>query len=150
MPDSVAFVQPRSIEQGVECLETYGEDAKVVAGATALTIMLRQGLIHPTVLVSIGGLPGLGEIKAANGQVQIGALVTHRAVELSRPVQHVIPVLAQVFGVVANVRVRNAATVGGVPADAGYASDPPAVFLPLDAEIPVHGPKGERTIAAKD
>ena len=42
LPESVAFVQPRSIEQAVECLETYGEYAKLVAGATALTIMLRQ------------------------------------------------------------------------------------------------------------
>jgi carbon-monoxide dehydrogenase medium subunit len=150
MPESVAFVQPRSIEQAVECLETYGEYAKIVAGATALTIMLRQGLIHPTALVSISGLPGLDRIEAANRQVHIGALATHRAVEQSRAVQHAIPVLAQVFGVVANVRVRNAATVGGVLAEADYASDPPAVFLALDAEVIVHGPKGTRMIAAKD
>jgi carbon-monoxide dehydrogenase medium subunit len=150
MPDSVAFFQPRSIEQAVGCLETYGDDAKVVAGATALTIMLRQGLIHPTALISIGGLPGLDTIEVDDGHVRIGALATHRAVELSRTVQTTIPVLAHVFGVVANVRVRNAATVGGVLAEADYASDPPAVFLALDAEITAHGPKGERTIAAKD
>ena len=82
--------------------------------------------------------------------MHIGALATHRAVEQSRAVQHAIPVLAQVFGVVANVRVRNAATVGGVLAEADYASDPPAVFLALDAEVIVHGPKGTRMIAAKD
>jgi carbon-monoxide dehydrogenase medium subunit len=150
MPDSVAFVQPRSLEQAVECLDTYGEDAKVVAGATALTIMLRQGLIHPKALISISGLPGLNGIEVADGHVRIGALATHRAVELSRAVQTAIPVLAKVFGVVANVRVRNAATVGGVLAEADYASDPPAVFLALDAEVETLGPKGVRTIAAKD
>jgi CO/xanthine dehydrogenase FAD-binding subunit len=45
MVDLVAFVQPPSIEQAVECLNAYGEEAKVLAGATALTIMLRQRLV---------------------------------------------------------------------------------------------------------
>ena len=53
-----------------------------------------------------------------------------------------LPVLADTFGVVANVRVRNAATVGGVLAESDYASDPPAVFLALDAEVDVQGPTG--------
>jgi aerobic carbon-monoxide dehydrogenase medium subunit len=146
MPSSVAFVQPRSIEQALEALEHYGEDARLVAGATALSIMLRQRLIHPTALISIAGLPDLDRIEVADGYVRIGALTTHRAVELSRMVQTAIPVLAHVFGVVANVRVRNAATVGGVLAEADYASDPPAVFLALDAEVEVLGPQGARTI----
>jgi aerobic carbon-monoxide dehydrogenase medium subunit len=114
MPPSVAFVQPRSIEQALGALEHYGEDARLVAGATALSIMLRQRLIHPNALISIAGLPNLDRIEIADGYVRIGALTTHRAVELSRMVQTAIPVLAHVFGVVANVRVRNAATVGGV------------------------------------
>jgi carbon-monoxide dehydrogenase medium subunit len=38
------------------------------------------------------------------------------------------------------------ATVGGVLAEADYASDPPAVLLALDAEIVARGPSGERTI----
>ena len=37
--------------------------------------------------------------------------------------------LADTFGAVANVRVRTVATVGGVLADADYASDPPAMLL---------------------
>jgi carbon-monoxide dehydrogenase medium subunit len=59
-----------------------------------------------------------------------------------------LPVLAEVFGVVANVRVRNAATVGGVLAESDYASDPPAVFVALDAQVDVHGPSGARSIPA--
>lgn len=150
MPESVAFVQPQSIEQAIACLERYGGDAKVVAGATALTIMLRQRLIHPKALVSIGGLPGLDSIEALDRQVHIGALATHRAVELSPAVRQAIPVLSHVFGVAANVRVRNAATVGGVLAEADYASDPPAVLLALNGEVEAIGPNGARTIPAKD
>jgi carbon-monoxide dehydrogenase medium subunit len=150
MPESIAFVEPRSVEHAVECLESYGEDAKIVAGATALTIMLRQRLIHPKALVNITAVPGLSSIDTRDGHLHLGALVTHREVELSPVVRSTIPVLAEAFGVVANVRVRNVATVGGVLAEADYASDPPAVFLALDAEVEVIGPHGTRSIPAKE
>jgi carbon-monoxide dehydrogenase medium subunit len=107
-------------------------------------------LIHPTALISIGGLPGLSATVVTDGYVHLGALATHRAVELSQAVQAAIPVVARVFGGVANVRVRNAATVGGVLAEADYASDPPAVFVALDAEVETLGPRGARRIAARD
>jgi carbon-monoxide dehydrogenase medium subunit len=150
MPVSIAFVEPRSVEHAVECLESYGEDAKIVAGATALTIMLRQRLIHPSALINISALPGLSSIDVQDGHLHLGALVTHREVELSPLVRSSIPVLSEAFGVVANVRVRNAATVGGVLAEADYASDPPAVFLALDAEVEVIGPRGTRSIPAQE
>ena len=146
MPTSPVLLQPRSAEEAVALLDRYEDDAKVVAGATALTIMLRQGLIAPRALVSIGGLPGLRAIEAEDGMLRLGALATHREVELNRLVQERLPVLASTFGRVANVRVRNVATVGGVLAEADYASDPPAVFLALDAEVDVLGPSGARTI----
>ena len=148
--DPIAFIQPRSIEQAIECLQSYGSEAKVVAGATALTIMLRQRLIRPPALISIVGLRGLGSIEQQDGRLRIGALATHREVELNPTVKTVLPVLAETFAVVANVRVRNAATVGGVLAEADYASDPPAVFLALDAEVETFGPRGPRTIPVKD
>jgi carbon-monoxide dehydrogenase medium subunit len=144
------LVQPRTVEDAVACLGKYGEAGKIVAGATALTILLRQGLIQPDVLISIGGLPGLDTIERSDGFVRLGALATHRSVEVSPLLRSTLPVLSEAFGVVANVRVRNAATVGGVLAEADYASDPPSVFLALDAEIEAYGPQGSRTIPARD
>jgi carbon-monoxide dehydrogenase medium subunit len=150
MLQSPELLQPRSIEEAVALLARYGDEAKVVAGATALTIMLRQRLISPRALVAIGGLPGLESIERTDGQLRLGALATHRSVELSPLVKRELPVLASTFARVANVRVRNAATVGGVLAEADYASDPPAVFLALDAEVEVVGPNGARTIPASE
>jgi aerobic carbon-monoxide dehydrogenase medium subunit len=150
VPEAIAFVQPGSLDEAVEALEAYGEDAKIVAGATALSIMLRQRLIRPRALVSIAGLTGMDSIDHLDGELRIGGLATHRQVELSPIVRSAVPVLAQTFGVVANVRVRNAATVGGVLAEADYASDPPAVFMALDAEIEAFGPNGPRAIAVQD
>jgi carbon-monoxide dehydrogenase medium subunit len=48
---------------------------------------------------------------------------------------------------VASPRVRNQATVGGVLADADYASDPPAVLAALGARAVLRSPRGERAVA---
>lgn len=148
MTPALALYEPRSVRAAIEVLSAHGAEAKVVAGSTAVTIMLRQRLIAPRALVSIGRVEGLGDIREADGNVVLGALVTHREVELSPLVHRLVPVLAETFGTVANVRVRNAATVGGVVAEADYASDPPAVLVALDAEIEVRGPRGTRRIPA--
>ena len=150
MPHSLAFFDPESVEQAIALLAERGGDAKVVAGATAITIMLRQRLIAPTALVSLGRIDGLREIREDDGMLVLGALVTHREVERSALVRRRIPILAETFGLVANVRVRNVATVGGVVAEADYASDPPAALLALDAEIEARGPDGARRIAAAE
>ena len=150
MPSQLAIYQPRQVDEAVSLLERLGDGAKVLAGGTAMMIMLRQRLIAPEALVSIGLIPGLDSIEVVGDGVQIGALASHRSVELSSVVQKHLPVLAQTFGKVANVRVRNVATVGGVLAEADYASDPPAVLVGLDADIQARGPSGGRSIRATD
>src|SRR6185369_16218410 len=146
----MAFHEPASLDEAIGLLRDLGDEARIIAGGTALTIMLRQRLVAPAALVHIGRVPDLDAIAVDDGRLSIGALVRHRDVELSRVVRQQLPVLARTFGVVANVRVRNAATVGGVLAESDYASDPPAVFLALDAEVDVRGPEGARSIPIED
>ncbi len=147
MPRAIALFEPRSADEAVALLESYGEDARVIAGGTAVSILLRQDLIHPLALISIARLPGLDDIRRIDGALEIGALVTHRCVETHPLVREAVPSLAATFGSVANIRIRNVATVGGVLAEADYASDPPAAFLALDAVVHVLGPGGTRDIA---
>ena len=150
MPEPLRLFQPTSVDEAVGALSELGDDAKVVAGATALTLLYRQRLIAPSALVSIGRIPGLDGIEVVDGELRLGALVSHRAVELSDVVRGAIPVVADTFGKVANVRVRNAATVGGVLAESDYASDPPAVFAALDAMVEIQGPNGRRNVPASE
>lgn len=152
MPRALAFLRPATIAEAVAMLTEHGEDAKIVAGSTAVTIMLQQRLIEPAALVSIGRIDegGLREARREDGQLRIGALSTLREIELDLTVRNAIPVLADTFAKVANVRVRNIATVGGLVAEADYASDPPAVLLALDARIEATGPDGIRLIPVAD
>jgi carbon-monoxide dehydrogenase medium subunit len=146
--EPLRFYQPVTVDAAIGLLADLGDEAKVVAGATALTILMRQRLIAPAALISLGSIPDLDKIEVVDGRLHLGAMVRHRDVERSEVVRSSIPVLAETFAKVANVRVRNAATVGGVLAESDYASDPPALLVLLDAEIEVRGPNGSRTIPA--
>jgi carbon-monoxide dehydrogenase medium subunit len=142
---ALAFLRPQTVDEAVAALAGYDGEAKVLAGSTALSIMLRQQLVAPAALVSLDRIDSLRGITEADGALLLGSLTTHREVERSALVRERLPVLADTFGKVANVRVRNAATVGGVVAEADYASGPPAVLLALDAVVEVQGSGGSRS-----
>jgi carbon-monoxide dehydrogenase medium subunit len=121
----------------------------VLAGGTFLGILMNQGFIRPDVLLALRGVERLDRIDVVDGELRLGAMATHRAVERS-PAAAGWPALQQAFGLVASPRVRNQATVGGVLADADYASDPPAMFAALDARAVLRSRHGEREVAIGD
>ena len=146
MPN-IKLLQPAKLDEAVALLAAENEEAKIIAGGTALVIMLRNRLIAPATLISLGRLHELRTIRHEPGTgLKIGALVTVREAELSPVVREKNPMLAQALGKVGNVRVRNAATVGGNLSEADYASDPPCVLVALRARVKARSARGEREI----
>jgi aerobic carbon-monoxide dehydrogenase medium subunit len=146
MPN-IKLLQPAKLDEAVALLAAGNEDAKIIAGGTALVIMLRNRLIAPATLISLGRLHELRTIRHEPGTgLKIGALATVREAELSPVVREKNPMLAQALGKVGNVRVRNAATVGGNLSEADYASDPPCVLVALRARVKARSARGEREI----
>jgi len=144
---SMEILQPTQLDEAVSLLSQHGDEARIVAGGTAVVLMLKNRLIAPGVLLSLGRLPGLRYIRHEPGAgLRIGALTTIREAELSPLVRQHNPTLAKTFGEVANVRVRHAATVGGNLSEADYASDPPCVLVAMRARVKAVGPRGEREI----
>jgi aerobic carbon-monoxide dehydrogenase medium subunit len=140
---------PRSLDEALAVLGEYGEDARVVAGGTALVTMMRQRLVQPRCLVSLRDVPGLERIEV-NGGLRLGALVTHREAEISPLVRERLPVLAETFRRVATIRIRHMATIGGALAHADPNQDPPVTLLALGATVEVRGARGARAIPLAD
>ncbi len=138
---------PRTVDEALAILREYGEDARVIAGGTALVTMLRQRLVRPGCLVSLRDVQGLDRVEADNGALRVGALVTHREAETSPLVRERIPVLAETFRRVATVRIRHMATLGGALAHADPNQDPPVTLLALGARVQVSGAGGQRELA---
>lgn len=145
------ILEPKSVDEAVQLLSELGDEAKILGGGTAAVLMYTQRLIAPSYFVSLGQIDGLDYIRYEPGVgLRMGALTTHHAVESSPLVREKFPVLADVFHKVANIRIRNQATVGGVLAEADYASDPPAVLIGLSAQANIVGPNGQRTLPVSE
>jgi carbon-monoxide dehydrogenase medium subunit len=145
-----AFHTPTHVDQALELLETYGEAARPIAGGTGLVNFLKQGLLTTEHLVSLERLPGLSDIRLETDGIHIGALARHRDVETSSLVREHAPLLAEVYGRVATVRIRNMATVGGGLAHADPAQDPPLGLMVLDARVRLVSSHGERTLPVRE
>ena len=143
------WLTPSSLDAALE-LRAGREDATVLAGGTFLGILINQGFLSPTSFLSLGRVAGLAGVETVDGELRLGAMTTHTAVERSEAVRAGWPVLARAFGLVASPRVRNQATVGGVLADADYASDPPAVLAALGARVVLRSTGGERTVGIEE
>jgi carbon-monoxide dehydrogenase medium subunit len=141
------WLAPESLPEALELRAEHGGDATVLAGGTFVGILMNQGLLQPQTLLSLGRVHKLDHVEVVDGELRLGAMATHRAVERSAAVQAGWPVLARAFSLVASPRVRNQATVGGVLADADYASDPPAVLTALGARVLLRSASGERSVA---
>jgi len=143
------WLVPASLDEALALRAERREGATVVAGGTFVGILVNSRLMAPEAYLSLQGVAGLDYIRA-DGDLRIGALTTHRAVELSPVVSAGWPALAHAFSVVASPRVRNQATVGGVLADADYASDPPSMFVALGARAVARSVRGEREVPVEN
>jgi carbon-monoxide dehydrogenase medium subunit len=141
------WMAPDSLEEALALRAERGDEATVLAGGTFLGILMNQGFLAPDAFLSLGRVDELKRIDVVDGELRLGAMVTHRRVE--REVRDW-PALARAFSLVASPRVRNQATVGGVLADADYASDPPAMLAALDARAVLRSPRGDRAVSISE
>ena len=144
---NLTYLEPTTATEAVTLLAEYGSSAKVLAGGTAVNLLMRQKLIQPAALISLDHIDGMrGIIIDAHNTLHIGAMTSLKQVAANGHIRQGWPLLANACAAVGNVRLRNQATLGGNMAEADYASDPPAALVALDASIRVLGPRGERHI----
>jgi aerobic carbon-monoxide dehydrogenase medium subunit len=137
---------PKNLKEVNATLQEFGSDAKLIAGGTALVIMMKQRLVRPSCLVSLRSVRGLNAIELKNGGISIGGLATHREVEGSSLIRRRLPMLAETYHHVATLRIRNMATVGGGLAHADPNQDPPPSLIALGATIKATSVNGSRMI----
>lgn len=137
---------PKSLREVHQELKQFGTEAKLIAGGTALIIMMKQSLVRPACLISLRGVRALDGITQKNGVLRIGSLVTHRELETSPLIRRRLPMLAETCHHVANLRVRSTATIGGGLAHADPNQDPPPALITLGASAKVASPSGSREI----
>ena len=144
------FHAPTSLQEVLGLLDQYGEDAKLIAGGTGLVLMMKQQLVVPDHIISLGNVAGLSGVSSDNGNLRIGASTTHRALETSELARQGASLLNDTYKHVATIRIREVATVGGALTHADPAQDSPPALLALGASVTLASSRGERTVDLVD
>jgi carbon-monoxide dehydrogenase medium subunit len=139
------YKKPASLEEVFGLLKEYGPKAALIAGGTDVMVNIRNTKKAPKVLISLRGLKDLRYIKKNNGY-HIGALTTHRMLELSELVKTELSALYDGASRIGSVQVRNVATIGGNICNAAPSADTAGPLLVLDAQVVLEGPEGRRSV----
>ncbi len=144
------YHNPTSLDEVFGLLEQYGEDARVMAGGTALVIQMKQRLAQPSHVVGLRKVGNLNTIESTSEGVRIGALCTQRQIENSPLIGEELPLLADTFRKVATPRIRNMATIGGGLVNGDPNQDPPPALIALGASAVMTSKDGDRVVSLED
>ena len=98
------YVESKTVDEAVAALQSGGEDARVIAGGTALVPLMKHSVLRPRGSSASRGSPGSPTSpRAPSGGLRIGGVATHWAVSHATLVQRAQPA--------AGLRVRT----GGEP-----------------------------------
>lgn len=106
--------RPSSVEESLALLNQYQQEARAVAGGTALAVEVGQRLLTPKYVVSLKGVRGMDYIKySARNGLRIGAMTSIDGLNTSPVVRERYPVLSEAAGEVGVPSIRYMGTVGG-------------------------------------
>src|ERR1700740_2582258 len=146
------LVEPNTLAEAIALLDPADSSIRAIAGGTALMLMMKARLFQPTRLVSLHRLNGTlrGVRLSDDGSLSIGALTSLRELERSSLVATSTPVITRALRMLANVRIRNVATIGGHLAHGDPHMDLPPILLTMGARVRAASSRGERWIDMSD
>jgi carbon-monoxide dehydrogenase medium subunit len=149
-PAEFTYHRPTSVAEALELLAD-NPDAKLLAGGQSLLTLMNLRLARPAAIIDIGRLVELGRIFDDTDDLILGALVTHRTVEVDPLIGARTPLLADAARYIGHVGIRNRGTIGGSVAHADPAAEMPLATLVLGATFHVESARaGKRRISAED
>jgi CO/xanthine dehydrogenase FAD-binding subunit len=125
----MSYIKAESLEQALDLLKEYTPGPRVIAGGTDLYL---QDL--PENLIDIGSIESLKMIEETEGQLEIGAAVTHNMAATSLLISKRVTALAEACSQVGSPQVRNIGTLGGNVMNAAPAADAAVALVALGAK----------------
>lgn len=145
------LIRPATLAEAVRILDTDDRSVRPYSGGTALMLMMKSGVFSPTKLVDLSSLYAeLGGIGEADGGLRIGSLTNLATLGTDALVRSHAPVITTAIPRLSNVRVRNAARVGGCMAHGDPHMDLPPILASLRGAIDIVGPAGTKSLAVED
>ncbi|HEY0448360.1 xanthine dehydrogenase family protein subunit M [Actinophytocola sp.] len=150
-PARFRYEAPRSLDEALDLLRTYGDGAKVLAGGQSLIPMVKLRFASPEMLVDINNIPSLDyHREETGGTLAVGALCRHVDLEHSVLLGERRPLMVSAAPLIADPIVRNRGTLVGSLCHADPQGDWASVMLALDGEIVAVSAAGRRVIPMSD
>src|SRR5260370_7148869 len=134
-PADFDYYAPTPLDEAVGVLAKRGDDAKVMAGGQSLIPLLKLRFAQPALILDIGRIPGLADIKRDDGHVRVGALARHVDIERSEELAKLVPLMVEAVRWIADPLVRNRGTLVGSVCHADPSGDWASIMLPLNAQL---------------
>lgn len=143
---SFDYTVPSSLDEAVGLLARRRGEARVLAGGTDLVIALEKGEINPRLLVDIGRIADLQEIKIEGEFLSLGAGVSFSRLIGYPLAGRTLPILVQSASEIGSPQIRNRGTIGGNLGTASPAGDLLTPLVALEALVDLVGPEGSRRV----
>src|SRR5262245_35178510 len=110
-PPAFVYHDPTSLEEALELLHRYGEEAKVLAGGQSLMPLLNFRLSSPLALIDLNRIAALAYIRQEGAQLRIGGMTRQRTVEFSPLVHEHLPLLHEATTLIGHLPIRTRGTI---------------------------------------
>lgn len=145
------YFRPASLEKVLELLTLYSGSARILAGGTDLLIQQTPEPSPETILISLRDIEELRQIiQTAEGDIFIGAMLSHAEVAQSPLVNQYFPVLVKASDWVGSPSIRNLATIGGNICNASPSADTAPPLLVYEAKTIITSLSGEKKVDLED
>src|SRR5713226_4887740 len=148
-PAPFEYHAPSTVQEALSLLDKFKDDAKILAGSQSLIPLMKLRLAQPQHVIDLRKVPGIIGVTETGGMLQIGAMTTHRALEVNELVRKRLPAMSEAAGQIGDAQVRNMGTIGGSLAHADPSADWTAMALAGEALLEVSGTNGARSVAAE-
>jgi 2-furoyl-CoA dehydrogenase FAD binding subunit len=149
-PASFDYLRSETLDEALAALGELGGDARVLAGGQSLLPMLNMRLVQPKLLVDIGSLAALAEVRVIDGKLVVGAAVTQAELAARPTLAAEAPLLAGALPWVGHDQTRNRGTICGSIAHADPSAELPLCLLALGGEVVLRATSGRRILSADD
>src|SRR5437867_173867 len=105
IPTSFDYIAPSSLDEAISLLAEHADEAKILAGGHSLIPAMKLRLAQPQLLIDIGRIKDLAYIREEDGQLRIGAMTTHYALESSERVRDLCLLLSACAGSIGDAQV---------------------------------------------
>jgi len=140
------YIKPKNLLEALQILSQASEETRVLAGGTDILVNIQDGMLSPHTLVDIASLEELKQIEEKDGQLELGALVTHSQIAGSERLREKAPPLVQACAEIGSPQIRNLGTLGGNIITASPSGDTVPPLYVLEARLTLKSVKGKRQI----